>query len=328
MIFENTLKESGELYEINWEGTSFHVLKAAPVTRAVIYHQGSKLIDTVVWQGMSLNNIRFDKIVISSDSPQDIAIWAGRVPFDFKEVSSRQQTIMGTQSFIGNGVHELLTNDPSRIIARIECDSDIWIGGPDLEVIQGVVQNGRKYKAGQEFELTAYGDVKCWITDNAEVELFKNDGTIQNIAIPWQYGRVLARTELENLNVPYFDVVVPPRMDGVPFAIHVQVEHLANTGSGVKLFYTKGDPSTEALGNLGWVSGGPYDAGEINEWQGVEAALPNGLSAGAHRFFMVDESSTNGKAEGELADTRFNRIWTDNGIYAIGGICQIMQERA
>lgn len=323
MIFESGNLPAGEVFEVNQYGKSIHVLKAAPVTRIRVYMQGSVVMDSIVWQGMSLNDIEFDKVTLVSDAPQELAIWAGKVPFDFKQVSTRQQTILGSQKFIGNGIYNLLENDPSRIIARLECDNDIWIGGQDLQVAEGVVQNGRKYKANQEFELTAYGDVKCWITDTAEQELFKNNGTVKNGVMPWQYGRTHTRSELESLNVPYFDLIVPSRMDGVPFKINVVLEYLVEQSGAPLLFYTVGDPTTEELRDYGWSSGGPF-YGEV-AWSGASGIA---LSSGAHRFFMVEQSGVDGQVDGDVANSRFNRVWTDNEVYAIGGVVQITQERA
>ena len=323
MIFESGNLPEGEVFEVNQYGRSIHVLKAAPVTRIRVYMEGSVVMDSVVWQGMSLNDIEFDKVTLVSDTPQELAIWAGKVPFDFKQVSTRQQTILGSQKFIGNGVYSLLENDPSRIVARLECDNDIWIGGQDLSVIEGVVQNGRKYKANQEFELSAYGDVKCWITDTAEQELFKNNGTVMNGVMPWQYGRNLTRSQLESLNVPYFDLIVPSRMDGIPFRMGAEVEYLVEQQGTARLFYTVGDPTTEELDSVGWSSGGPFHG--VYVWP---SSAEQTLSAGAHRFFMVEENGAAGQVDGDVANSRFNRVWTDNEVYAIGGIVQIMQERA
>lgn len=332
MIFETRLTEREMLVEINQYGKSIHILKAAPVTRISVFNGGTKVLDTVVWQGMALGGIEFDQIIVTSDTPQEIAIWAARTPFDFKQVSTRQQTIYGEQKFIGNGIYPLLENDPARIIARLECDNDIWIGGQDLRVVEGVVQNGRKYKAGQEFELTAYGDVNCWITDSAEAVLTDNPNDEVCRVVEYGYQRKMTRTQLENLGIPYFDIDIPARMAGVPFRINVLVEFLpGTTKSGLNCYITKGDPSTEETVETGWVTGGVSPG--VVEYEGNQhLAFPDGFSKGAHRVFMATNKKGLGGeddgVDGDESTVKILKMWTNNDVWALGGSVQIMQERA
>ena len=197
MLFQKRQNDNEGVF-ISTVGRFFSLLKAAPVTRVTLYKNGSKVFDSVMWQGMSLHNIEFDNIYIHSDVIQDITVWAGHEPVDIQEPSLRQQTIRADQVFISNGINTLLENDPARVIARIECDKDIWVGGENMDVVLGTPQNARKYKAGQEFTIEAYGNINCFITNDAEAVLFENTELLSNVAVPWEYGAVRTRTELEN----------------------------------------------------------------------------------------------------------------------------------
>ncbi|MEI8606651.1 hypothetical protein [Pseudoalteromonas sp. B160] len=326
MLFQKRQNDNEGVF-ISTVGSHFTLLKAAPVTRVSLFKNGSKVFESIMWQGMSLKNIPFDNIYISSDVIQDITIWAGQQPIDVQEPSIRQQTIRADQVFISNGINTLLENDPARVIARVECDKDIWIGGENMAVVLGTPQNARRYKAGQEFEIRAYGHVNCYISDTAQAVLFDNDGSVSNVAVPWEYGTVRTRTELENLGVPYFDIEIPARMAGVPFKLKVLLQFDEGvTAHGSKLFITQGDPTTEALDNTGFVSGGvspgtyEYEGNQHLKW-------PNGLSVGVHRVFMVDETTSAGYTAGQTVGTRFLKVWTENNVFALAGTCQVMQER-
>jgi len=324
MLFQKRQNDNEGVF-ISTVGRFFSLLKAAPVTRVTLYKNGSKVFDSVMWQGMSLHNIEFDNIYIHSDVIQDITVWAGHEPVDIQEPSLRQQTIRADQVFISNGINTLLENDPARVIARIECDKDIWVGGENMDVVLGTPQNARKYKAGQEFTIEAYGNINCFITNDAEAVLFENTELLSNVAVPWEYGAVRTRTELENAGVPYFDVEVPQRMDGVEFKVYAILEVLAdNQTIQPRLYYTVGDPTTEELSDFGWASGGPYNNGRTFTWDDTSTSVT--LSAGVHRFFLVDES-TSYASKGDPANTRFHKVWTENNVYALAGTCQVLVER-
>jgi len=315
--------------QIVGKATDFFLLKCVVGTRAIFFNQGSEKMNTEVWQGMSLSGFNYDEVHIFSDQNQEVILWSGETPFDFSPQTERQKTIRAEQAFISNGIQKLLDYDPNRLTARIECDKDIWVGGENMGVVLGTPQNARKYKAGQEFEVTAYGDVNCFIANDAEAVLFEQaSGSAGAVAVPWEYGRNRTRTELENLGAPYFDFEVPARMAGVPFKIKVQIEiDEGTTSQGLKLFITEGDPTTEPLTSTGFTSGGA-SAG-IVEYEGNQhLQWPNGLPVGVHRVFMVDETTSAGYVKGQEVGARFLKVWTENDVFALAGTCQVMTERA
>ncbi|MGA4608468.1 hypothetical protein [Pseudoalteromonas maricaloris] len=318
-------KQVAQFDEIDAVGSHIHVLKSHAGTRIIAYKNGTEVINTEVWQGMSVYRIHYDKVQLFTQRQQEVSLWLGDTPFDYKEISTRQQTIVGEQKFIGNGINELLNNDPSRILARVECDKDIWIGGEDLKVTNGFVENARRYKAGQEFEMKAYGRVLCYITDDATAPLLETQTRLGEY--DWTYGEVLTRSKLMTANIPYVDIYIPPRMGGVPFSIDAELEAVATptrASYDPRLFITEGDPSTEQLIKYGWISGGH------GMEQGDKKILSTGseitLSSGIHRVFLVDHGSdSNTGTESWMA---FNSLTTDNEVFAIAGTCQLLKELA
>ncbi|MCG7551955.1 hypothetical protein [Pseudoalteromonas sp. Of11M-6] len=308
--------------EINRVGRYFHVLKATQETVVKLIKNGNAVLETRVWQGMSLHNVEYDRIEVVAPS-QEIIVWVGNVPFDFKEVSNRPRTLRGEEKIIGNGIQTLLDDDPSRIIARVEMDSEFWLGGEDLKVINGVVQNGRRYKAGQEINIEVFGQVNCWITDDATAPLMTTPKRLGEYE--WSYGEELTRSKLMAAGIPYVDVYIPRRMDGIPFSIDVELEAVApppRPSYSPRIFITEGEPNTEKLIEYGWVSGGhAMEQGDKKVWEG---SSEKPFSWGYHRVFLIDhDSDAVTGAESWLA---FNRLSSDNAIFAIGGTAQITTE--
>ncbi|MEZ7206437.1 hypothetical protein [Pseudoalteromonas sp. DY56-GL79] len=324
MIYQTHTDKFGFI-EINMEGRFFHVLKATQDTYVKLMNKGHNVLATHIWQGMSVNSVKYDRIEITAPN-QEIIVWVGDMPFDFKEVSNRQRTLRGQEKIIGNGIQTLLDDDPSRIIARVEMDSEFWLGGEDLKVINGVVQNGRRYRAGQEINIEVYGQVNCWITDDAKAPLMTEQ--MRAGEVKWEYGKSWNRSELMAANIPYVDIYIPPRMNGVPFAIEAEIEVLDEPTRGSyspKIFITEAGPDTEKLIPLHWISGG--HAMEIGDKRVLYTGSEKVFSSGFHRVFLTDEGAG---GEGYVTGTQswfsFNRLSTNNAIFAIGGTAQITTE--
>ncbi|MEQ3528726.1 hypothetical protein [Pseudoalteromonas sp. XMcav11-Q] len=321
MIYPTHTGEFG-FVEINKAGRYFHVLKATQDTVVKLIKGGSPVLETRVWQGMSLHNVQYDRIEVSAPN-QEIIVWVGNVPFDFKEVSNRPRTLRGEEKIIGNGIQTLLDDDPSRIVARVEMDSEFWLGGEDLKVINGVVQNGRRYKAGQEINIEVYGQVNCWITDDAKAPLMTVPKRLGEYK--WAYSEVLTRSKLMAAGIPYVDIYIPRRMDGIPFSIDVELEAVAVPTRGSyspRIFITEGEPDTEKLIEMGWYSGGhAMEQGDKKVWEGV---TERAFSWGYHRVFLIDHDGD--AVTGTESWIAFNRLSSDNAIFAIGGTAQITTE--
>ncbi len=321
MIYQTYTGEFG-FTEINKAGRYFHVLKATQDTVVKLINNGNVMLNTKVWQGMSLHNVQYDRIEIMAPN-QEIIVWVGNVPFDFKEVSSRQKTLRGQEKIIGNGIQTLLEDDPSRVIARVEMDSEFWLGGEDLKVINGVVQNGRRYQAGQEINIEVYGQVNCWITDDAKAPLMTKQ--VRAGEVKWGYGKSWTRSELMAANIPYVDIYIPPRMNGVPFAIEAEIEALdepTRAGYTPKIFITEAGPDTEKLIPIHWIGGG--HAMEVGDKKILYTGNERVFSSGFHRVFLADEGG--GYVTGTQSWFSFNRLSTNNAIFAIGGTAQITTE--
>nr|2VVE_A Chain A, SPIKE PROTEIN P1 [Corticovirus PM2]2VVE_B Chain B, SPIKE PROTEIN P1 [Corticovirus PM2] len=252
----------------------------------------------------------------------------------FQEQTTKSRDVNSFQIPLRDGVRELLPEDASRNRASIKSPVDIWIGGENMTALNGIVDGGRKFEAGQEFQINTFGSVNYWVSDE-EIRVFKE------YSARAKYAQNEGRTALEANNVPFFDIDVPPELDGVPFSLKARVRHKSKgvdglgdyTSISVKpaFYITEGDETTDTLikytsyGSTGSHSGYDFDDNTLD--------VMVTLSAGVHRVFPVETELDYDAVQEVQHDwydesfTTFIEVYSDDPLLTVKGYAQILMER-
>jgi len=327
---------AGEIVDVHQVGRELAIIKAGNGLRVEGFdHQGVKVLDTEIYQGDNLSGLNCVLLRFVSSIEQEFIIWYSNFKYKFEKQSDRVRNVLGYSVPLRHGVNKLVAEDPARVNTKITSPIDIYIGGDNMVSGNGIVTNGRKFAANETFDLSNYGDVFYWVTDDAS-RIFKEYATRA------KYAQNNGRTALEANGVPYFDIDVPPELDGVPFNIKARVRHKSQgvdgldnyTNISVKpaLLITQGDETTETLLRYdSYGSTGAYPGYEFND-KTLDVMVT--LSAGVHRVFPV-ESELDYDATQEVGHdwygdsfTTFISIYSDDPLLTVKGYAQVLEERA
>lgn len=331
----NKVIKLGEVVEVNQTGKELAIVKAANGLRVVGFDVvGSKVLDTEITQGDNLSGLNCVKLEFTAREEQKIIIWYSNFKYKFEKQSDRVRDVRGYGVPLRHGVRLLLSEDPARVGATITAPTDIYIGGSNMKSGAGIVVNGRKFESGETFKLSNYGDVFYWVSDE-EKRVFRS------YSKPAKYAENEGRSVLEANGIDYFDIDVPPELDGVPFEIKAKIRHKTDGEGGADgraitvapaLYITSGDETTEELIVFnGYGGSGVYDGNPVNDKRfSVQVTLDRGV----HRVFVVEseldydarhvaEHSWYGESY-----TTFLEIYTDNPVLSVKGYAQVLEERA
>ncbi|WP_341219966.1 hypothetical protein [uncultured Pseudoalteromonas sp.] len=294
MLLKRTIA-AGETDVISKTGKNITLLRIESGCRLALSLGGVKVIDTEVHQGMSLSDIRFDQILITSQTEQLVELWAGDIKFTTEpDGSKRPATFKMYKKHIPNGVNELLNIDLQRTSAKISGNQDMYIGGDNLENDSGEIKNGLLLLKGEQIELTAYGKLLATWTDKVGRLLAEN---LVLKYVKASLGFEKTNSDMVALGVPYIDLYYPDDVDGVALNYKMVFKRNNENDSGdysPRMLITVGSPDTEALEHISFFNGtgSGAKAEETHE-------RPFATSSGPHRIFFFDYGGYGQTVDGE-----------------------------
>ncbi|MBQ4844410.1 hypothetical protein [Pseudoalteromonas sp. MMG005] len=331
----------GEVWEINEQGSSFAVIRAQVGLYAKFYDAaGSVVMNTELNQGINLT-VSYAKIVLLSKTDMQVQVWVSKFAYDFTAQPDRARTALSRIRPLTYGVNKLLDYDPPRLRASIKSDVGMYIGGENMRVNSGVVENARYYPANSNIETTAYGDVMYFVSNETERVLYKTESAQ---AMKYVTQHTITRAELEANNVDYFDIKIPPQLHNKQFTIKCIARHdtlsheTAETGwlnitIAPRLLVTNDDIELEDAQDMSRISVFGAAGRFSNEIPKVNDVTLS-LSAGTHRVFMV-ESALDHDAQNKLNHANFGQsfgyfesISSSDDVFLILGNAEIFEERA
>ncbi|TMO66182.1 hypothetical protein [Pseudoalteromonas aurantia] len=338
MLLSQSVK-SGEVWEINEIGSSFAVIRAQIGLYAKFYDAaGSVVMNTELNQGIKLA-VNYTKIVLLSKTDMQVQVWASKYAYDFTAQPDRARTALSRIRPLTYGINKLLEYDPPRLRASIKSDIGMYIGGENMRVNDGIVENARYYPANSSIETAAYGDLMYFISNATERVLYQSAS--QEVKYVTQTS--ITRAELEQNSVDYFDIKIPPSHHNKTFTVMCSVSHDSqshvtpetgplNITIGPALFVTNDDIEThdaQSMTRHKFMGGG-------GAWSGSLKTYPVAmtLKAGTHRVFMA-ESALDYDAVQKLNHVNFGQsfccfesISSTDDVFLIIGSAEIFEERA
>jgi hypothetical protein len=197
-------------------GKSFKLIKCSGSAYVEFSLKGRKVLETKLRQGMSISDVNFDRVIITSDIAQLIEYWAADYVLDFKLSSPVANQVLCQEAFIGEGIQEMLPLDESRRRAVIVSDTDIYIGSNGFNVINSEATSAILLEANKELIVTSSAQLNAYHSESLErnfvTQPFSNIRFIAEGVTP-------TATYLNSNNAHYVDVKIPPELDGVPFTV-------------------------------------------------------------------------------------------------------------
>ncbi|MGS0496834.1 hypothetical protein ACU8V4_06345 [Pseudoalteromonas mariniglutinosa] len=329
---------AGSVVDVHNKGSELAIIKASSALRVRGFDgYGNPVLDTELFQGDSLSGVECVLYQFAADVTQDFIIWSGNFEYKFNKQADRVRDVRGYEVALRHGVRKLINEDPARVRAKMTAPVDMWVGGSNMVAGNGIVSNGRRFAANETFEVESYGDVFYWVTDESQ-KIFKE------YTERARYAQNNGRTALEANGVPYFDIDVPPELDGVPFNLKAHIRHKSRGVDGLAendftnisvrpaFYITVGDFTTEEL-----IEYSSYGKTGIHNGTGTDDETLDvnvTLGAGVHRVFPVetvlDGDSTTVAGHEWYGDsfTRFIKIYSDDQVLTVRGYAQILEERA
>ncbi|KZN46002.1 hypothetical protein [Pseudoalteromonas luteoviolacea] len=328
----------GGIWDINRAGRSLAVIRAQPGLLFTVFDlKGEKIIDSELPQGTNLSDMPFERMQLVAQREMDVTVWVSNYQYSYTEQPTRPDRIAARKIPLLSGKNLLLDYDPPRQRATVSFPMPAWVGGKDMYIQSGIVYNARQYAANQEIEITNYGEMYYYVQDPRGQYFFQQENVDPTpttaLALVPSYTQV-TRSQLDEKNVPYFDILIPPELDNVPIRFDHEIKHRYVIGSDTphlsttsRLLYTVGGVESEELAEMYLMSpSGGHDGRNIYRNYGHVS-----LSAGAHRFYMVERYHGGYPQFGMEAwgpsGSYLLSFKTDQPVFRVEGYADILEER-
>ena len=185
-MLHNKMLDGVTITELNKTGAYFKVLNCQTELRITMTRGGSNVLSTEVRSGFELSKVPFDKVIIESDTPQKVEIWASEYPLGYDAPTKGANTnLSGIIEHYGDS-QQVLPFERNRVAVTLFSDTEpFWYGG------EGVTpENGIPVPAGERRRIEGAGELHLAINKSASYGLTANHNFVANISSTEHYRAV------------------------------------------------------------------------------------------------------------------------------------------